>query len=94
MDKKIKLIIRNHYIMKNIVKKLLVSLALVIFIGLGSFVAAQPSAPPPPSGHGSDGNQSPGGGAAPVGSGIALLLTMGAAYGAKKIYNTRKRLEE
>jgi hypothetical protein len=91
--RKINMKIRNQYTMKNIVKKLVTSLALVMFIGLGSFVAAQPGPPPPPSGHGTDGNQAPGGGA-PIGSGLVIMITMGAAYGAKKIFDARKRLEE
>ncbi len=35
-----------------------------------------------------------GGGAAPVGSGVGLLLGLAAAYGAKRIYDARKKLEE
>ncbi len=34
------------------------------------------------------------GGTAPIGSGLIILISMGAAYGAKKVYNARKRLEE
>jgi hypothetical protein len=42
--------------------------------------------PPPPSMHGSDQNQLPGGGA-PLGSGIELFVLLGAAYGFKKFNN-------
>lgn len=44
--------------------------------------AADP--PPPPPGHGSTGNV-PGGGA-PIGSGLFILLGLGAAYGGAKGY--------
>ena len=45
--------------------------------------------PPPPPGHGTSGNV-PGGGA-PIGSGLAILLTLGAGYGAKKYYDSKKK---
>lgn len=48
------------------------------------------SPPPPPDNHGEQGDNSPQGGSAPIGSGLTLLLTMGAAYGAKKIYSLKK----
>ncbi len=50
---------------------------------------------PPPSQHGQEGNQGMGRGA-PIGDGWIILLVLGAAYGAKKIYDTRKhyRLKE
>ncbi len=46
--------------------------------------------PPPPEERGQNGNQPPGGGA-PIGSGVAILLALGAAYGGKKVYDYRKR---
>ncbi len=45
--------------------------------------------PPPPPGHGETGNV-PGGGN-PVGSGLLILLGLGAAYGGKKFYEMRKK---
>jgi len=44
--------------------------------------------PPPPSGHGSNGNQAPAG--APIDGGLGILLAMGAVYGGKKLYQARK----
>jgi hypothetical protein len=79
--------------MKNIFKVLAISLTIGLIAGISAISMAQPSAPPPPSGHGANGNQTPGG-AAPIGSGLAILISMGAAYGAKKAFNARKRLEE
>ena len=45
--------------------------------------------PPMPSRHGEEGNQP-----APIGSGIAILLTLAGAYGAKKVYDARKKIRE
>jgi hypothetical protein len=79
--------------MKNTVKILVISLTLGLIIGISAVSLAQPGPPPPPSGHGSGGNQAPGGGA-PIGSGLIIMITMGAAYGAKKLFDARKKLEE
>jgi len=45
--------------------------------------------PPPPPGHGETGNV-PGGGS-PIGSGLFILLGLGAAYGGKKFYNYKNK---
>jgi hypothetical protein len=78
--------------MKNKFRIIAISLTFGLIIGFSALSIAQP--PDPPGGHGADGNQLPGGGMAPVGSGIVMLISMGAAYGARKVYNARKRLEE
>ena len=45
-----------------------------------------------PNGTGSpSGSGTPVGGAAPMGSGIVLMLLYAGAYGAKKVYNSRKK---
>lgn len=67
--------------MKPIIRK---SIAILSMSLLASGVFAQVP-PPPPSGHGSGGNV-PAGGGAPVGSGIGILLALGAAYGGRKVY--------
>ncbi|KAF0200170.1 MAG: hypothetical protein FD170_3723 [Bacteroidetes bacterium] len=61
---------------------------LMMFIGLmwTLEVNAQGPPPPPPDGHGATGNQPPTGGNAPIGSGMAILLALGAAYAGKKAY--------
>lgn len=65
---------------------------MVIGILLTSISIAQ-GPPDPPLDHGESGDQS--GGAAPVGSGIAILLSLGIAYGGKKFYDLKKEdLEE
>lgn len=68
-----------------------VFLVLALFL-ITSVSMAQTQAPPPPR-HGSPGETIPGG-SAPVGEGIILLIAMGAAYGARKIYQKRNKLAE
>lgn len=71
--------------MKNILKFTVAFLIIILpLISVGQ-------APPPPNGHGEPGDQSPGG-SAPIGGGIAMLLTMGAAYGGKKYYDYRRKM--
>ncbi len=69
-------------------------LTLIILISLSiSFTAIAQAPPPPPPDHGSTGNQN--GGNAPIGSGLFILIGLGAAYGGKKLYDHRKEnLEE
>ena len=49
---------------------------------------------PPNGGHGQDGNQPPapsgGGGGAPIGSGLFILLGLGAAYASKGVFTIKK----
>ena len=74
--------------MKKTIITLLVIIATVTTINL--FAQAPP---PPPPAHGATGNQN--GGNAPIGSGIFILLGLGAAYGGKKVYDLKKeKLEE
>jgi len=58
---------------------------LVLLLPLG--VSADP--PGMPGNHGTNGDAPPGGGA-PIGSGIALLMAMSAAYGSKKIFQLKE----
>ena len=76
-------------------KKAIISLIITgLFLTLPVIIvtASAPPPPPPPDEVGS--SDTPIGGPAPIGSGLVLLVSMGAAYGAKKVYNARKRLEE
>jgi hypothetical protein len=64
---------------------------LTIAIVLGSIcLYAQPV--PPPSGNGLNGNQ-PAGGGAPIDGGLSILLALGAAYGASKLYKVKEEEE-
>ena len=76
-------------------KKIIFNLLVISFLILVPVFAATASAPPPPPpGGGPGAGDAPIGGTAPLGSGIVMLLTMGAAYGAKKVYDARKKLQE
>ena len=74
--------------MKN---KVLLSLLFSI-----SFLALLAQAPPPPPGDASNGgtNGPVGGNGAPIGTGIILMTSLFAAYGAKKAWDSREKLEE
>ncbi len=76
-------------------KKAILNLIITgLFIALPVIIASA-SAPPPPPPPGGPGSDAPiGGGMAPIGSGLVMLISMGAAYGAKKVFDARKRLEE
>lgn len=64
----------------------------VFIIGLSTCLLAQAPPPPPPD-HGQTGNQN--GGNAPIGSGLVILISLGLAYGGKKVYDWKKeKLEE
>ena len=77
--------------MKKVILNLIL-VGLLIIVPVIMVSAAAPPPPPPPGGPGT--GDIPIGGSAPIGSGIVMLISMGMAYGAKKIYNARKRLEE
>lgn len=80
--------------MKNtITAKLLYLFILFWIVSIVPAVAQNGDPPPPPSEHGQNGNQVPGGGA-PIGGGSVILLVLGSAYGAKKIYVAQRNLRE
>jgi hypothetical protein len=71
--------------MKTIIAKTILT---VIFVTASSVIFAQDPPPPPPgSGHGGGSNQT--GGSAPLAGGLAMLLTMGAGYAAKRIIDAK-----
>jgi len=77
--------------MKSLHKVIAIALIVLASTATTNLLAQAP--PPPPPDHGSTGNQN--GGSAPVGSGIFILLGLGAAYGGKKLYDLKKeKLEE
>ncbi len=67
--------------MKAAINKTVLLTAFILFLGV--YVMAYPL----PPGHGHDDDQQP----APIGSGLAILMALGAAYGAKKVYNARRK---
>ena len=77
--------------MKKAIRIVLLTVFFItITVALNSLLA-QPMPGGDPSGN--NGNI-PVGGNAPIGSGLVILLALGAGYGSKKVYNARKKLEE
>ena len=78
--------------MKKAIKIVLLTVFFITFtVALNSLIA-QPMPGGDPSGN--PNNPPVGGGSAPVGSGLVILLALGAGYGGKKVYNARKKLVE
>jgi hypothetical protein len=76
--------------MKRKINLFFITLALLLFVGLSVSDAQGP--PPPPDTHGATGDQPANG--APIGTGIVLMTGLFAAYGVKKVWDARKKLEE
>jgi len=75
-------------------KKLSVKMLLSLLLALSAIsLFAQQDPPLPPGDASGNDNKAPRNGA-PLGSGIGLLLAMGAAYGGKKVYDYRKHKKE
>jgi hypothetical protein len=75
-------------------KAIKIALLTVFFITLTvalNSVIGQPMPGGDPSGGGTN---PPVGGYAPIGSGLIILLAMGAGYGTKKVYDARKKILE
>ncbi len=68
-------------------KKLYKPLLITLFVLVTATMFSQAPPPPPPD-HGTTGNQN--GGNAPIGSGMVILIGLGAAYGARKLYHLNK----
>lgn len=81
--------------MKYIVRIFPVILFVFFSVVCTTSVCAQGAPPPPPEGgHGAAGNQTTNG-SAPIGSGLFVLLGLGAAYGATKVRGFKhEKLEE
>jgi len=75
--------------MKTLIK-LSITLITITLLTI-NFSSAQ--TPPPPNGGDTpgEGNNTPVGGGAPIGGGLLILVALGAGYGAKKVYDYRKR---
>lgn len=74
-------------------KKNILAVLVVSAIALGVSFSALAQKPPQPPEKGQIGDQ-PVGGSAPIGGGIEMLLLLGAGYGAKRIFDARKKLAE
>ena len=70
-------------------------LFVLLFVSTTYSVSAQDGPPPPPGGSNNTGTNKLNGGGAPIGGGLFILLGLGAAYGARKIYQLRtENIEE
>lgn len=69
---------------------------LIATFALFSVIAFGQNPPPPPGGGTGSGNDSGNqlGGNAHIGGGLLILLTMGLAYGGKRVYNLRYSKKE
>jgi len=76
-------------------KKYILLFSLMFFSLFGTHVIfGQQTTPPPPDSYTETTDQAAGG-SAPIGGGLFILLGLGAAYGGKKLYDSRKSsLEE
>jgi hypothetical protein len=71
--------------MKKIISRIFVGAMLIGAISFCNNIYADQ--PPDPGG---DPTGDPVGGGSPIGSGLVILLSMGAAYGGKKIFDSKK----
>ena len=69
--------------------KLIITGILCFFI---SWATLAQDPPEPPDSHGGNQDQGPGG-SAPIASGTILLIGMGAIYGAKKLIDSRQKIQ-
>jgi hypothetical protein len=70
-------------------KKIILFVAMLLYVCIAEIAYSQPHPPPPPSGgHDNSGNQPSGG--APIGDGMLILIALGSAYAAKKNITMRK----
>lgn len=77
--------------MKKAIKIVLLTVFFITFTVAVNSVIGQPMPGGDPSG---DGGNPPVGGYAPIGSGLIILMALGAGYGSKKVYDARKKLVE
>ncbi len=77
--------------MKKAIKIVTLTVFFITFTVALSSVFGQPMPGGDPS---SGGDNPPVGGYAPIGSGLIILLSLGAGYGSKKVYDARKKLVE
>ena len=66
-------------------KKKIINILLISLISITPLISFSSDGPGEPPGEPDPG--SPLGGGAPIGSGLVILMTLGAAYGGKKLYD-------
>ena len=72
-------------------KNTIYGLVIIVFMAFTHAGFSQ-TPPPPNNGNGTPngGSNTPVGGGAPIGSGLAVLLALGAIYGSKKVFDLNK----
>ena len=70
-------------------KKAIIKIFMISAVALFAYTSAFSQGPPPPPGFGEPEDQP-----APIGSGLGILLALGAAYGAKKVFDARKKFKK
>jgi hypothetical protein len=77
--------------MKKIIRHIVI---LSILVCLPAFLSNIFADQPPDPGGGPGGGDDPVGGGSPLGSGLFMMLTLGLAYGTRKLFSIRKKLME
>ena len=77
--------------MKRIIRNILATTLLICFILLATTIFADQ---PPDPGTGGPGTGDIPVGGTPIGGGLFILLALGAAYGSKKFFEFRKRINK
>jgi len=72
-------------------KKLIYIIVMIIISNIPQSSFSQTKIPDPPFQHGST-HDEPNGGGAPIGGGVLILLGLGVAYGGKKYYDFRQKI--
>lgn len=80
--------------MKKTIRQFILVVSIIGAAAFFNIAEAQPKPGDPGIGGGAGGGSRPIGGSAPVGSGLAILLTLGLGYGSKKVYDARKALTQ
>lgn len=87
--------IKNQFNFPNLLR--IVAIAAFVVFSIPEVAAQVPGEPPGGGGPGGPGagDPPPVGGGAPIGGGVGILLALGAAYGARKVYQFKQqKLEE
>jgi len=69
-----------------------IQILVILFVILIPFVLSAQPLPYGGDGFGGGEGVTPTGGAAPIGGGLLIMLSLAFGYGAKKIYNVRKKV--
>ena len=78
--------------MKTIIIKTIRLFSIIFILSLSYPLTSQPPAPPDSNSSNNSSNKL-NGGAAPLGGGLFVLLTLGVAYGGRKLYKLNKESE-